>query len=149
MAISSLAVANELLRLARDEGCELTNMQLQKLVFFAHGYHLALQNEPLYFEETRAWPFGPVIPDLYEHLQKYGSSGVTNNLPAFDQMNDAQRNIIKIVWDSYKHYNAWRLSDISHRPGSPWEQVWKYDRFGRIELATVRDYYRELLRGVG
>lgn len=149
MAVSSLAVANELLRLAQEERVQLTNMQLQKLVFFSHGYHLALQNEPLYYEETRAWPFGPVIPNLYEHLQQYGSSSVTSYLPSSEALNEQQRSIIRLVWDAYKQYDAWRLSDISHRPGSPWEKTWIHDRFGPIDPRAVHHYYSQLLSGAG
>lgn len=149
MAVSSLAVANKFLNLAHQEGLQLTNMQLQKLVFFAHGYHMAIEGDPLYSDETKAWPFGPVIPNLYKHLQKYGRSSVTAQLPTSETLDDDQISVIDAVWDAYKEYDAWRLSDISHRKGSPWEQTWSKNNFGHIDSEIIRRYYCELLEKAG
>jgi len=150
MAVTSLAVANKFLELARESGYSLTNMQLQKLVFFAHGYHLALEGVPLYAEETKAWQFGPVIPDLYKHLQKYGKSEVTESIPTAGEVSDEEQvNVIDAVWDAYKGYDAWRLSDISHRKDSPWDKVWSNAPFGKIDNDTVKQYYRKLLAKAG
>lgn len=150
MAVTSLAVANKFLELARESGYSLTNMQLQKLVFFAHGYHLALEDTPLYSEETKAWQFGPVIPNLYKHLQKYGRSEVSEPIPTDGEVSDEEQiNVIGAVWDAYKGYDAWRLSDISHREGSPWEKVWSSAQFAEIDNDNVKQYYRKLLDRAG
>jgi uncharacterized phage-associated protein len=54
MAHNATEVANYLLSLARKEGKELTNMQLQKLVYFAHGAMLGVTDKPLIKEEVSA-----------------------------------------------------------------------------------------------
>jgi uncharacterized phage-associated protein len=81
MAYDARTVANEFLRLARDRGHELTNMQLQKLVYIAHGYTLAILHEPLVRQDIEAWRYGPVIKDLYQVLRQYGSGFVTDLIP--------------------------------------------------------------------
>ena len=50
--VSAKTVANEFLRLAREEGSTVTNMKLQKLVYIAEGWYLALYDLPLYREDT-------------------------------------------------------------------------------------------------
>ena len=84
MSVSSYTVANEFIALAKNEGESLTNMQLQKLVFIAQGYTLAILERQLYYHNTHAWQWGPVVPKLYKSLQKYGSNIVTERLPSED-----------------------------------------------------------------
>ena len=62
------AVANFFLDQAQEEGQKLDHMKLQKLAYIAHGWHLAITGEPLFHERVEAWPYGPVIPDLYHEL---------------------------------------------------------------------------------
>jgi uncharacterized phage-associated protein len=77
MPHSSLAIANEFLKMAQNVGKALTHLHVQKLVYIAHGFHLALYDEPLVDEQFQAWDFGPVAPELYWALKRYGSRTVT------------------------------------------------------------------------
>lgn len=143
---SAAAVANAFLGLARESGLALTNMQVQKLVFFAHGVHLAGFNEPLIHEHPRAWTFGPVIPELYEALRKYGANVVTEDLAATDKVEaETAKRAIEATWKAYKGYSASQLSRISHIKGGPWDLVWNspdgQGRFSPISDAIIRDYY--------
>jgi len=146
MSNSAAAVANSFLELAQESGFSLTNMQVQKLVFFAHGVHLAGFGEPLIHEHPRAWTFGPVIPELYEELRKYGSSVVTEKLKAPDSVeSDTGKRAISATWRAYQGYSAGQLSKISHIKNGPWDSVWNAPdgkgRFGLISDSVIRDYY--------
>ncbi|MNJ57290.1 hypothetical protein D3C77_528750 [compost metagenome] len=121
-------------------------MQLQKLVFFAHGAHLAAYGSPLIDGEVRAWDFGPVIPELYERLREYGSGYVDSNLGGHRQIGRAGPEIQAVlsVWQAYREHSAWELSNISHRRGSPWDEVWNNGgRYSVIPDRLTRDYYRD------
>lgn len=79
---SAAAVANTFLELAKRDGKPLSNMKLQKLVYIAHGWMLGITGNPLIKNRVEAWQWGPVIPDLYHPLKKYGSGIVDESLPA-------------------------------------------------------------------
>jgi uncharacterized phage-associated protein len=84
MPFPAEAVANEFLELAKKDGEALSPMKLLKLVYFAHGWHLALTGEPLIEEPVQAWQFGPVIPSIYHQFKRFGS-GPINEFALVDQ----------------------------------------------------------------
>jgi len=147
MAVTSYAIANELLRLVGEQDKQLTNMQLQKLVFLAHGYCLAVLGRPLHFHNTHAWQWGPVIPKLYKALQRYGSDFVTEPLQTNDAVNpdSEEAEIIQAVLDQYGHYTGGQLSALTHRPNTPWSQTWAREKFAVIDNELIRRYYRRLI----
>ena len=147
-AYSANAVGNSFLALAVEQGRSLTNMQVQKLVFLAHGYMLGLFDEPLYANDTHAWQWGPVIPRLYKAMQKFGSGFVTGNLPAEDSVpatDEKAWSVIKAVWEGYGHRSGAELSAITHKSGSPWEQAWRTAKFSVIPQESIADYYRSMV----
>src|SRR4051812_24192144 len=76
-----LAVANYFIGRAMQEGKALTPMQVIKLTYLAHAWHLAISSTPLIAATVEAWKFGPVIPSLYRSLKKYGSGTITEEAP--------------------------------------------------------------------
>ena len=147
MATTSHAVANEFIRLAQEQDKQLTNMQLQKLVFIAQGYFLAIHNELLHYHNAHAWQWGPVIPKLYKSLQKYGSNIVTEMLDSEDQIISGSREaeIIKAVFENYGHYTGGQLSTLTHRPRTPWSETWERKKFDVIDPQIIKKHYQNLI----
>jgi uncharacterized phage-associated protein len=59
-------VADAILKIAKEQGKPLTPLKLMKLVYIAHGWHMAIENQDLFNNRIEAWKYGPVIPDLYQ-----------------------------------------------------------------------------------
>src|SRR5437868_3345513 len=76
------AVANYLYALAESQGKQIDPMQMQKLVYFAHGWCLALKDAPLITERIEAWRYGPVVRELYGAFRDAGSGPITH--PAYE-----------------------------------------------------------------
>lgn len=78
MSYPVLAIANKLLASATDyDGGELmSNMKLQKMLYYQQGYHLAAFGTPLFDEDIEAWMYGPVVPCVYDHFKKFGAGGI-------------------------------------------------------------------------
>ena len=71
------AVANYFLDKAKNAHRPLTPMKLQKLVYIAHGWHLALFDASLIRERVQAWRWGPVIEDLYHEFKEFAKQPIT------------------------------------------------------------------------
>lgn len=78
MSITALQLGSELVRRAAKRNFKLTNLSLQKLAYFAHGWHLALFDKPLLEENDafEAWRYGPVLPELYHALKAFSNNNI-------------------------------------------------------------------------
>ena len=139
------SVANSFLELARRDEKFLTNMQLQKLVYIAHGYSLAKLRQPLFHDNIHAFEWGPVIPNLYKTLRRYGAGEVKDFIPTGERAipeDSPEMEIIKEVWDDYKEYSGIELSALTHRQGAPWSETWRANQFGVISDDLIAEYYQ-------
>lgn len=147
MVTSPQAVANVFLELAKADGKELSNLKLQKLVFLAHGFSLALFDKPLQYRDVHAWQYGPVIPHLYKSLRKYGADKVTEPIETDDKVDNPsdEYDLIKTVWKSYSRFSASQLVNITHKKDAPWAIAWEKKTFSMIDSKMLKDYYVKYL----
>jgi len=133
---NALAIANYLLDKAKSEGNPLTPMKLLKLIYFAHGWHLALYGgKPLINEQVQAWDYGPVVSSVYHEFKKFGSGRieqlgtdmdlstgeiVTPRIALDDQQTIA---LLDKIWEIYGKYTGVQLSNLTHEANSPWTSV--------------------------
>ncbi len=141
-------VAKYFLSLADEEaGDFLSNLKLQKLVYYAQGFHLALFNRPLFGNSIEAWTHGPVIPELYHAYKKYGSNAIPRpedfNLGLFDQ---ETCELLDEVHQVYGQFSAWMLRDMTHEE-PPWRQAFDPSAPAQvIEHHALRTYFRTRLK---
>jgi uncharacterized phage-associated protein len=144
---SCLKVANYLLQLARRDRVSLTPMQLIKLVYMCHGWMLGLYGRPLIGEPVQAWKYGPVIPELYRHLSKYAGRPVTHLLPRPEgpDFSALEANLIEQVYVQNAAFDGVQLSEMTHKVGSPWHQIWDpEDKTKVIPNEIIRAYHARL-----
>lgn len=148
MADWSPTIANEFIRLGLAEGRTFTQMQLQKLVYIAHGWNLAISGMPLTHDSPQAWEYGPVYTSLRGALRKYGSSPVPceilnseydvgqfmadQDAPARAELGETERDIVNRVYRDYGGFHAFKLSALTHQPGTPWSQIYN-DGAGKFD----------------
>jgi uncharacterized phage-associated protein len=151
-AFPPVAVANAILDEARLQGKSLTVMQLLKLVYIAHGWALALLNEPLVNEEPQAWQHGPVFPAIYRAFRRFGSQPIASNavgpfgaIPVAG-LSEPQRSVVRSVVHNYGDTHAFALSRITHEPNTPWSLVYKngVGSSDTIPNAIIADHYKKL-----
>jgi uncharacterized phage-associated protein len=153
MAYPASLIAYAFVKKGIDEGKFVTQMKLQKLVYFAHGYHLVKYGKPLLNERFEAWKYGPVVPEIYHDFKLYGSKLITDTNdyePSFDDnrpsLNEEAYDAINYTWDVLKDFNAMSLSYWTHEAGSPWSKTYVPDqRSTPISNEAIKTYFAELL----
>jgi uncharacterized phage-associated protein len=123
---SPLVIANYFVKKSLESGKELTPMKLVKLVYIAHGWHLALTGQPLIDERVQAWKFGPVISSVYHFFKGYGNRQIdsTVSLIETESLPTHTKQLLDKIWEVYGNMNGLQLSTLTHQPNTPWDIVW-------------------------
>ena len=152
------AIGNRFRDLAMSEGIPIDPMKVQKLVYFAHGWHLGFGKGPLSIDEVQAWRWGPVFPNLYHAVKIWGTGPIMEpiggpevhngksrlgkpNVPA--DMGYADR-LTQRVWEVYGPMPTISLSQLTHEVDGPRDVIWKKapGRHGLvIPDPLIRDYF--------
>ena len=136
----------------RGAGDSITHLKLQKLVFYAQAWALALLGRPLFDEEVQAWAHGPVVPSLWLRFRdhRWDALPPPRELPELDP---ETTELLADVMDTYGEHSASRLEELTHS-----EEPWIRARRGRapeercteiIPKEHMRDFYRALYDRVG
>lgn len=158
----ALAIANSFIALALKAGNPVTQMKLQKLIFFAHGWYLALSDTPLLDEHFQAWQYGPVVPSVYHEFKSFGTLGIDKLgtelsftpsgfdwiSPTVSDSSGTVQELVKKIWDVYGKYSGTQLSDMTHAPNTPWTLTRK--KYGDMRDVVIPDelikkYFKELI----
>lgn len=131
------AIANYFLDRAHAERVPITALTLLKVLYFAHGWHLAKYGEPLVAQPFEAWTNGPVNRVVYEQVKKLRAHAIEFRLMSFDadkgafvesSVGDITTDLEKFlnnIFDYYTRFDGTELSELTHEEGSPWDKVWK------------------------
>lgn len=141
--LSCFDVARYFLALVdEDAGDSLTNLKLQKLCYYAQGFHLAIYDKPLFPERIEAWKHGPVVPELYHALKQFGAEPVQLDSEInWDKYQPEVRELLDEVYSVYGQYSAPRLRSITHQE-PPWQQT---PDGGIISHDLMKEYFKTQL----
>ncbi|WP_375496843.1 Panacea domain-containing protein [uncultured Nostoc sp.] len=125
---------------------EMTNMKVQKLLYYAQSLHLAMYDEPLFEEEIQAWRYGPVCPPAYRFYSEFEAKQLP--IPSQEfllEMPEDKRQLLEKVWEYFGGYHAYQLSGMTHL-----EFPWKKARKGLLpEASSTKAILLEDLKALG
>ena len=132
MAYKALDIANKILAKASSSDSEelISNMKLQKLLYYQQGFHLAYFGTPLFGEEIEAWMYGPVVSSVYYHFKNNDNKGI-EYLGETVILSDKEEALFNEVYKVYGKYSAIGLMDMSHQ-----EMPWKSTNIGVGNIIT-------------
>ena len=129
----------------RDAGELLTHLKLQKLCYYAQGFNLAINGEPLFPQRIEAWQHGPVVPDLWHKYRGYAWAPIKppDEFDADDYDPDTQQ-LLADVYAAYGQFSAWKLRDMTHEE-QPWAEAWAKGPNSEITQQALREYFTTLV----
>ena len=142
--LSCHQVADYFLSLQDEESGDLiSNLKLQKLVYYAQGVALAVKDSPLFPEPIYAWRHGPVVPELYHKFKAHGSNAIPNS-GSFDLsiLSTEDKEILDEVYDVYGQFSGWKLRNMTHQE-PPWINAEKYEL--EITHESMKNYFKTRL----
>ena len=123
-----------------DAGDLISNLKLQKLLYYVQGFHLALYDEPLFPEPIEAWTHGPVVPELYHYYKKYGVGAIPCPKDVdFSIYDEGTRSLLDEVYSVFGQFSAWKLRNMTHE-----EEPWKFaaETSGQISHQSMKKYFK-------
>ncbi|KAA6316016.1 hypothetical protein EZS27_033616 [termite gut metagenome] len=145
MVYKALDIANKILaqtsRSTYDE--PISNLKLQKLLYYMQGFHIACFGEPLFDEDIEAWLYGPVVPCIYEQFKSNGNKGIEYSGGVIT-LSGKEEALFNEVYRVYGAYSAIGLMNMTHE-----EMPWKSTETGQgniISKDKLRIFFKKRLK---
>ena len=74
----AIDIARYVIYYCHQNSYSISNLKLQKLLYFIQAYFLLEKDEECFTDNIEAWDFGPVIPNVYHKYKMYGSTNIPN-----------------------------------------------------------------------
>ena len=140
----ALSIAKYIVKRCNDTKRAISNLKLQKLLYFVQAEFLVSKKKPCFKEHIEAWNFGPVVPDVYYEYKGYGSANIPYmRKERFDEIAEADKKLINEVVDECAVYSASALVDITHHQ-SPWKNVYSPYSNNVITKKSIKNYFEEM-----
>ena len=133
----------EFIILSAGEESDMTHLKLQKMLYFAQGTHLARTGTPLFEDAIQTWKLGPVVETIYQRYKVCGKNpiyaeGLTDSAVEQSFTEEEANTIIDVILE-YGKYSASYLIDLTHAPGTPWDQT---DLNTQISNNLIHQYFQ-------
>jgi uncharacterized phage-associated protein len=143
MSFDSNKIADTIIALSRKSNSEITNLKLQKLMYYAQAWNLVFTGKPLFLESVEAWVHGPVVPSIFRRFREYRWSPIDCSVEPCSDFPIQEH--IESVLRAYGKFSATQLERITHHE-SPWMDARRGldpDMPSRnvISHASMREYY--------
>lgn len=117
----------------------ITNLKLQKLLYFVQSFSLLIFGKRAFKEKIYAWPYGPVVKDVYENYKQNHA----NEIVSINQSKNISRGLFKIieeVVECYGSFEATKLIDFTHE-----EEPWKNTNLNdEIDIELIKNYFHKV-----
>jgi uncharacterized phage-associated protein len=130
-----------LLKGDNEEESGICNLKLQKLLYYAQGFHLALFEQPLFDSPIEAWRHGPVCPEVYHKYKNFGGSLISapKDFQPSSLFSQSLLEFLDEVYEVFGQFSAWKLRNLTHDE-PPW--VNNEINANEISVAEMADYFK-------
>lgn len=128
-------------RIAEDElGAEkMSNLKLQKLLYYAQGAFLATTDVVLFDDPILAWMHGPVVETVYKKYGQYYSDGIPFDEDFdFSAFTSDESDLLQQVFHEFGQFAAWKLRKMTCQE-APWRNTKRGDI---ISVEAIMNYFK-------
>ncbi|MAE50882.1 MAG: hypothetical protein CMH27_03650 [Micavibrio sp.] len=158
MVYDGREIANFILDFCDKKNVRVSNLALQKILYFCHVWSLVKLDQPLIRHQFEAWQFGPVLQYVYREFKDFEKQPITSRAYKLDAqtgqkykaaycLDSPTQELLENVVGFYSRLPASYLVDLSHAKGGPWDIVYNHTEKVRpgmkIDNACIRQYYSE------
>lgn len=140
MAYSALEVAKYVINHEHNEDRPITNLRLQKLLYFVQAKVLVETGEPCFEDEMEAWEYGPVVPIVYEAYKKYGNLPIIEEQQITEKIKASIQNNIGEILNYFGSTPTFGLVQITHGQ-TPWIEAKKHGLHSKISAESIKDFF--------
>ena len=146
-ARSANVIADAILAKAASRGILMSNLKLQKLLYYVQGFHLTKRGGEAFFDAIKAWPHGPVVPVVYHRFKGFSWHEI-EPVPALPSLPEKTSELIDKVLDRLGLLSGVQLEDMTHAE-PPWISARGKDPLGSpvaptIPIAKMRAHFSGL-----
>lgn len=140
-----MELSNYIVSKCIDEGEPISNLQLQKILYYIQKAFLQKSGGRVAFwDDIEAWQFGPVVPNVYYHFCGFGAMPITiKSLNSACTIKDEDKALVDTIIESKRRLDPWELVSETHKPEGAWAQIYRNGE-GNHEIIPV-----ELIKAVG
>jgi uncharacterized phage-associated protein len=137
-----LDITAYIIKLSNEIGEPLTNMKLQKLIYYVFAWYAVEKKEPLFKEAIMAWRYGPVVVSVYNAYQSFGANTIKEAVGGNpDALNNFTKSLIEDVFGVYGNKTAIELMNLTHSE-APWRDTYNPDNQNTpITFESMIHYY--------
>lgn len=142
-------IANFFLKIVdRDSGSTITPLKLQKILYYAQGYHLAYYDSELFSEDFQAWVHGPANEEIYEKYKGYGFNSIPSPTEEIPEIDDIKCDFLNDIWHTFGIYDGKYLEEQTHKE-SPWIDARKgYAPGEKCQVIISKESMKEFFKSV-
>ena len=147
----ALDIAKYIIRWCDKNGLRITNLQLQKILFFIQKESIRKRGYGIFSNRIEAWQYGPVIPDVFYQFAGFGAMKLVlyedlfSDVSPKDIIDDKSKEIIEEILREYIHVSPWDLVAKSHVSNGAWSNSIS---MGEKYPITDQDISHEILKGL-
>lgn len=121
MIYNAMDVANFIINKCYEMHNPISNLQLQKILYFAWIGFYEITGRSLFGDIICAWQFGPVVPEVYYEYCAYGGRPI--NIKCETDIKSDDQSILSNIVDKYVDIPVYVLVNMTHRAGGAWDTI--------------------------
>lgn len=123
MAYSAYEIAKYVVTKCTEDNSPISNLQLQKILYFLQIDFLRNRGEQLFTDDFEAWQFGPVVPDVYYKFCGFGAMKIRMKYDV--KIESDVKLAVDTIVENKRILKPWDLVEDTHKKGKAWDTIFK------------------------